>query len=139
MPENQPYNAGTSTRGKDNTVARKKIPPMEGQESFGKRLARLRKAAGFSQYDLADESSISQRMIAYYETTHSHPPLSQFPKIALALGVSVDQLLGLQKTAKAKTRDSRLWRRFNQVEKLPPDQRKKIVDILDAFLKAGKS
>ena len=139
MQENQPCNAVQPPPTKGNSVARKKIPPMEGQESFGKRLARFRKNAGFSQYDLSDESGISQRMIAYYETSHSHPPLAQFPKIAQALGVSVGQLLGLEKTGKTKMKDTRLWRRFNQVEKLPPDQRKKIVDILDAFLKAGKS
>jgi hypothetical protein len=37
-----------------------------------------------------------------------------------------------------KQKDSRLWQRFSQVEKLPPDKRRKIVDLLDAFLAAGK-
>ena len=36
-------------------------------------------------------------------------------------------------------RDTRLWRRFSQVEKLPPPKRKQIVQILDAFLGSEKA
>lgn len=115
------------------------VPPPQDGESFGKRLARLRKAAGYSQRDLAKEINISQRMIAYYEIQTTHPPTHLLHVFAKALGASTDQLLGVEKVKETKQKDSRLWRRFSQVEKLPPDQRKKIVDILDAFLKAGKS
>jgi len=38
-----------------------------------------------------------------------------------------------------KTKDTRLWRRFSQVEKLPPPKRKQIVQILDAFLGSEKA
>jgi transcriptional regulator with XRE-family HTH domain len=34
---------------------------------FGERLATLRKAAGFTQTELANELGISQRMVAYCE------------------------------------------------------------------------
>jgi len=115
------------------------VPPPPDGDAFGNRLARLRKAAGFSQRDLAKEINISQRMIAYYEIQTAHPPTHLLHVFAKALGVSTDQLLGVEKVKEVKQKDSRLWRRFSQVEKLPPDQRKKIVDILDAFLKAGKS
>jgi hypothetical protein len=38
-----------------------------------------------------------------------------------------------------RTKDNRLWRRFSQVEKLPPPKRKQIVQILDAFLGSEKA
>jgi ribosome-binding protein aMBF1 (putative translation factor) len=38
----------------------------EVETSFGERLASLRKAAGFTQIELAAELGISQRMGAYY-------------------------------------------------------------------------
>lgn len=38
-----------------------------------------------------------------------------------------------------KFQDTRLWRRFSQVEKLPPPKRKQIVQILDAFLGCEKA
>ena len=107
-------------------------------ESFGKRLAGLRKAAGYSQYTLADAVGITNRMVAYYEGETNHPPTHLLPKLAQVLGVTTDQLLGIQKVKDVKQKDSRLWQRFAQVEKLPPRQRKKIVDILDAFLRPEK-
>ncbi len=103
-------------------------------EPFGKRLAHLRKAAGYSQYTLADALGITNRMVAYYEGETTHPPTHLLPKLAKVLGVSTDQLLGIEKVKEVKQKDSRLWQRFAQVEKLPPKERKKIVDLLDAFL-----
>jgi hypothetical protein len=61
------------------------------------------------------------------------------PPLAKALGVSSDQLLGIQRVkSSGGTRDNRLWRRFSQVEQLPQSQRKQIVQILDAFLEREK-
>jgi transcriptional regulator with XRE-family HTH domain len=112
----------------------------KGDESFGERLARLRKAAGFSQRELAAELGISYRMVAYYEGETEHPPTHLLPHLAKALGVSADELMGLEKSKKnGRTQDTRLWRRFSQVEKLPPPKRKQIVQILDAFLGSEKA
>jgi hypothetical protein len=61
------------------------------------------------------------------------------PQLAKVLGVSTDQLLGVEKVkGNGRTKDNRLWRRFSQVEKLPPPKRKQIVQILDAFLGSEK-
>jgi hypothetical protein len=74
-------------------------------------------------------------MIAYYEGESDYPPAHLLPLLTKALGVTADQLLGLEKVKEnGRTRDNRLWRRFNQVEKLPATHRKQIVQILDAFL-----
>ncbi len=103
--------------------------------NFGKRLAEFRQAAGYSQRELAAEIGISHRMVAYYEKEAGHLPTHLLPILARTLGVSTDQLLGMEKTKpNGRRRDSRLWRRFSQVEKLPPAQRKPIIQLLDAFL-----
>ncbi|MHB8784091.1 MAG: helix-turn-helix domain-containing protein [Desulfobacteria bacterium] len=39
---------------------------------FGQRLARMRKAAGYTQAELAAEVGISRRNLAYYETQKSY-------------------------------------------------------------------
>ncbi len=112
---------------------------LKNSESFGKRIARLRQTAGYSQRELATDIGISQRMIAYYESKSQHPPTHILPIIAKALGVTADQLLGMEIEKKnASVRDNRLWRRFAQVEKLPPDRRRPVVQFLDAFLKSQK-
>lgn len=134
--QNLPYN------GRRDTIQRGLIMPKSAETnggSFGERLAQLRRAAGYSQRDLAAEIGISQRMVAYYETQSDYPPTHLFPVLAKALGVSADQLLGIEKLKQGgRARDNRLWRRFSQVEKLPSPQRKQIVQILDTFLEREK-
>jgi transcriptional regulator with XRE-family HTH domain len=110
-------------------------------EPFGPRLATLREAAGYKQVELAAELGISQRMLAYYESPRAHPPPALLPALAKALGVSVEQLLGVvtvKANGRARVRDSRLWRRFAQIEKLSPAERKPILQVLDAFLAKAK-
>ena len=111
----------------------------ESEEVFGERLKRLRKAAGYSLRELAAEIGISHRMLIYYEKHADRPPTHILPQLAKALGVSSDQLLGMEKVKEnGKGRDTRLWRRFSQVENLPTPQRKQIIQILDAFLEREK-
>jgi transcriptional regulator with XRE-family HTH domain len=108
----------------------------ETAESFGERLARLRTAAGYSMREFAAEAGISPRMLFYYEKSGGLPAVDLAPRLARALGVSVEQLLGVEeiKTVRTGVRDTRLWRRFKQIEKLPPEERKPIIQVLDAFL-----
>ncbi len=71
-------------------------------------------------------------------STMKRPPLS-LPQLAKDLGATGDQLLGIEKVKETvKRRDSRLWRRFSLVEKLPPQKKKQIVQILDAFLETER-
>jgi hypothetical protein len=85
------------------------------------------------------EGRVSAKISAYYETESKHPPTYLMPVLAKTLGVTADQLLGMEKAKEpGKGRDNRLWRRFSQVEKLPPPKRKQIVQILDAFLESEK-
>jgi transcriptional regulator with XRE-family HTH domain len=106
---------------------------------FGPRLAALRKAAGFTQTAFAGEIGVSQRMMAYYESPAAHPPANLLATMARTLGVSVEALLGTE-TAKrrAKPADTRLQRRLQQLEKLPPDERRQILQVLDAFIERSQ-
>lgn len=106
------------------------------EEKFGRRLARLRKAAGYSQRALAKEIRISHRAVAYYERETNNPPGSLLPILAEALNVSVDVLLGIEpyKESDQKQKDVKLWRRFKQIECLPKSERRQIVNLIDKFL-----
>jgi DNA-binding XRE family transcriptional regulator len=66
MDKNRGYNFGHQREEWTDPMPRKKI---EGMPGFGARLAQLRKAAGYTQVELAAEIgvSVSQRNIAYYE------------------------------------------------------------------------
>ena len=115
---------------------------LEGtaQTDFGARMAELRQAAGYSQRELAAELGISQRMVAYYEGETDYPPAGILPELARVLGVSIDQLLGtkLIRSATKKPQDTRLWRRFKQVEKLPAKERRQLLQLIDTFLEREK-
>ena len=108
--------------------------------SFGERLAGLRKAAGFTQVELAGELGISQRMVAYYESPSATPPANLLPQIASALGVSIDALFGVgAKRLLAKQEgDSRLRRRLLAIEKLDVAEKRQVLQLLDAFIERGQ-
>jgi transcriptional regulator with XRE-family HTH domain len=111
------------------------------KDSFGKRLATLRKAAGFTQQQLADKTEISRRMIAHYETQPSNPPSEVILTFAEALHVTTDQLLGFEPSTKTlqahgpqSTVDLRLWRKLQRISELPEEKRRAIQQVIDGFL-----
>lgn len=107
------------------------------QTGFGQRLATLRKAAGFTQQQLADEISATRRMIAYYEAESNHPPANLLADIAGALGVSTDTLLGLQAEQPEEPKTgNRLERRLKQIDKLAPRARRQLTQLIDTFIEA---
>ncbi|MBI3148462.1 MAG: helix-turn-helix transcriptional regulator [Betaproteobacteria bacterium] len=111
----------------------------EVMESFGPRLARLRKAAGYTQVELAAELSITQRMVAYYEAPEANPPAHLLPRLTQALGISVDVLLGLAHPRRPKKLAvNRLERQLIEIEKLDPKAKRQITQLLDTFIEREK-
>ena len=107
--------------------------------SFGARLAELRKAAGFTQAELADEIGVSRRMLAYYEVQSEHPPTHLLPAIARALQLSTDELLGIAPARRAtKPANSRQQRRLAQIEKLEPTEKRQILQVLDTLIESAQ-
>ena len=102
---------------------------------FGKRLATLRKSAGYTQQQLADEIGATRRMIAYYESESHHPPTTMLIDLVKALNVSVDVLLGIEPTVVAPI-NNRLARQIRQIEQLKPKPRQQITQLIDTFVEA---
>lgn len=107
------------------------------EDPFGARLRDLRKARGFTQAELAEAIGSSQRMIAYYETQGGTPAAPLLLKLARALSVKADELLGLKRDRRpdsAAPQDLRLWRKLKRVERLPASQRRTVVQLIDALV-----
>ncbi len=131
LPEICPYNPDRDQGV--GAMAKKKTETVEG-ESFGRRLARLRKEAGYSQRALAAEIGISHRMVAYYEAQTVHPPAHLLPTLADSLGLTVDQILGRKPLTKPKApTNQRLLRELRRVEKLPPHARRSVLEHIDGL------
>ena len=111
-----------------------KTPPST--PNCGKQLARLRKEAGYTQQELADEIGATRRMIAYYEAESDHPPTNLLVELARALKVTTDELLGLKAAtvAKSKQPDSRLLRRMQQIEKLDAAKKRQVLQMIDTVI-----
>jgi len=77
---------------------------QDSSAHFGARLAAMRKAAGYTQVELAKAVGISQRMISYYEKTDDHPIARVLRHVAQALEVSADELLGTAPLAAPSSR-----------------------------------
>jgi transcriptional regulator with XRE-family HTH domain len=73
-------------------------------------------------------------MIAYYESRAEKAPAALLPKMAAALGVSADELLGIKPVRKGKKPDTQLQRRLQRIEKLDPKARRQITQLLDTFI-----
>ncbi len=114
----------------------KRRPHLKTEDaSFGKRLARIRKACGLTQAELAERVGLSRRMLAYYEAQSQHiPSASILPALAKALKCSSDQLLGL-KNLKIKEPgvSMKLQSKLNIIPKLPRKQRKAVLDYAQAL------
>jgi transcriptional regulator with XRE-family HTH domain len=67
----------------------------EGRETFGRRLKRLREAAGLSQAQLAAAAGVPVGTLRNAEYDRREPLVSTAGKLAGAIGVTVDELLGL--------------------------------------------
>jgi len=118
----------------------KYAPPTE--EGFGPRLARLRKAQGFTQEQLATELGISRRRIAYYESESDHPPASLLADLARVLNTPVDELLGAEpagRKARQAPLSPRLERRLRQIERLSPKPKQQLLSIIDTFIAAEQT
>ena len=115
------------------------MPKKKQTAGFGARLGALRKAAGFTQAELAAEVGVSRRMITYYESQGAHPPTHLLTEIATALRLTTDELLGATPIKKAaRPADSRLHRRLQQIEQLDPNEKRQVLQVLDAFIERGK-
>jgi transcriptional regulator with XRE-family HTH domain len=107
-------------------------PISKPRPKQGHRLATLRKAAGLSQTELAKAIGVSQQTVAYWETCAAPPRSDVLPKMAKALGVRVEEILG-DKPVNAVRKPGpvgKLQRVFEQATTLP----RKEQDIVASFV-----
>ena len=115
---------------------------MKSTETVSQRLTRLRREKGLAQKELAIRSGISPRMIAYYENEVSHPSLDKIEKIAAALGVSVNELLGTINNKELSDQseflssvNTKTLKQFKKILELSPQDRSTIYRMVDSLLK----
>lgn len=111
-------------------------PSTKERPPFGARLHALREQAGLSQQQLAERLDMTQRAYAYWERNPVALRPDQLQKLAEALGVSVEELLGESASRKRGNGPAGKMRRlFDAASQLPRSQQQKITAILEPFIK----
>jgi transcriptional regulator with XRE-family HTH domain len=102
----------------------------------GKIIAALRDKKNWNQSELADKSGVSKVMIGKYERDEAAPSIEAAKKIADALEVSLDNLVG---EGLLNGMDKKNIQRLKEVELL--DQRKKetLFDLMDTYIRDAKT
>jgi transcriptional regulator with XRE-family HTH domain len=122
-----PYNASVKT-GR---------PSKHPRTDFGQRLHAAREAAGLSQAQVADKLGVHQTSYAAWER---HPVAlrpEQLRTLAEMCGVTVEHLLGTEETPKRGSGPTgKLRQIFERASKLPRDQQKHILRVLEDTLTA---
>jgi len=110
---------------------------------FAGNLAYFRKRKGLSQYDLADLSGISRRMIGHYESEGIIPPADRLQALADSLDVPVYKLFkqaGIENTPESDLSDidPRSVKKFRDILSLPAEDRNDLYRILNKMLRKNQ-
>jgi transcriptional regulator with XRE-family HTH domain len=99
-------------------------------------IASLRDNKGWSQTELADKSGVSRVMIGKYERGEAIPSIDAAKKIADALEVSLDYLVGEGINSKL---DKQALKRLQDLELLEDDKKKTLFDLIDTYIRDDKA
>lgn len=98
--------------------------------SFGDRLLEVRKSKSISQEALAKLVGVHGAVIGRYERSEVKPSIEMATKLASALGISLDYLVG---NTDLKIDDA-ILKKVIQIQKLSNEDKGHLYALMDAFL-----
>ena len=115
--------------------------PQEALESrlaiIGECLQQARKRRGLTQKELGEKVGLTREAIASCEAGRSHLMATTLIDLSIALRVSVNEILGLERRA-AESQIPRRWaKRMEAIDTLPESVKKHILRTLDDVIKAN--
>jgi transcriptional regulator with XRE-family HTH domain len=99
--------------------------------NFPEHLALLRKEKGLTQPQLAEKIGVHVAQVRRYEAGTSQPTLDVIRNMALALGVSADELLFAKDE---RGPDDSLKLQFEAVSRFDPEAKKVVQQVLDSMI-----
>ena len=99
-------------------------------------LRALRELSGLSQRKLAREIKEDHSNVRYWENSGTLPRSDVLIKMAKALGVTVEELLGEPKPAKLPA--GKLGDLFKAIAELPPDERQQVLEVVEPYVEKKK-
>lgn len=97
-------------------------------------LTALRDKRGLSVRELARMLDVAHSNVLFWERTGSMPRAEMLPKLAEALGVSVEEVLGQAKPKRVLNPGGKMRTLFEQASQLPRSDQQKVIALLEAFV-----
>jgi transcriptional regulator with XRE-family HTH domain len=110
-------------------------PPKDivlSKKDLGRRLRTLRNSQGMTQAQLADLLGARSTNISDVERGDRGVTVQQIVKLARALNVSADDILGLTKSHARK--NGKMPSRMDRIETLPRSKQRALFELIDGFL-----
>ena len=104
--------------------------------TFGSRIVTIRKSKKMSQSDLGKLAGISGDIVGKYERDEMKPSIDTATKLANALEVSLDYLVG---NAETEVFDKGLLKRIEELSELSENDQQGILYALDGLLRDAKT
>ena len=108
--------------------------PNEATDIFTERLRKARELRGMTQTQLAAESGLPPSSVSHFEAGARKPSFDNLKRLATALDVTTDYLLGRSDTPDASGTAGRLHR---DMHKLSSDDLKLTEEFVDLLLRRG--
>ena len=110
-------------------------------KALGSRIAAARKDRDLTQAGLAAALEISQKIVASYEVGRRRVPVSLLPRLARALSVTIEELIGEQSPPPAPGRrgpPSRIQTQLERIQALPRARQRFLADMIEMALQQGE-
>ncbi len=104
--------------------------------NIGSIITQLRKEKSISREDLGTIVGTSGAVIGRYERNEITPSVEIANKIALALGVSLDYLVG---NNSVMVKDKKITERLEVISTMPDEEQKQIFNVIDALIRDYKT
>ena len=127
------------TMGYTRAMAQSGRPASKPRSEIGERIAQARIKLGLSQRELAEKLGITQQSVTALERRDSIPRSDTLLKLCDALGVTANDLLGMENHNKKPASRGRLHHTFETLGQLPRRKQAKILDVVEALLAQEES
>jgi ribosome-binding protein aMBF1 (putative translation factor) len=103
---------------------------------FGTKMMSARKQQGLSREGLGQQIGTSGAIIGRYERGDMKPSIEIAAKIAQALEVSLDYLVGI---TSEQLKDQTMLRRLDDLRQLDEDKQRTLFDLMDTYIRDYKT
>lgn len=113
-------------------------PSNRPRTPFGQRVYTARQALGLSQAEVAEKLGLTQSGYAAWERDVVALRPEQLSKLAQALQISVEELLGQNQSKRGQGPSGKMRRLFEEVSLLPKSRQQRIAIVLEDMLAASR-